>query len=287
MSVLLTRAADRSAATAREPGTPPVPGRWTGALVAAALGQAALMVGVIVAYRQGRHLAGDVGAPALRHASTVWHLERWLGLPSEASVQRLALHAHWLVHAMNVFYLTAHFPVTGVFLAWVWFRHRTAWPRVRAALILLTGAALAIHLAYPLAPPRLLPGHPLLDTGRLIGPTPYPEQAGHGYSNQYAAMPSLHIAWAVLVAWGVVTLSRRRRLRWLAVPYPVTTTLVVVITGNHYWLDGIVGVALLCLALRLSTAPVCDPVTWARRRRRARRGVPAAPRGQPAGAMYR
>jgi membrane-associated phospholipid phosphatase len=176
--------------------------------------------------------------------------------------------------------------VTGIFLAWVWLRHRDAWPRVRAALILLTGAALAIHLAYPLAPPRLLPGHPLVDTGRLIGPTPYPQRAGHGYSNQYAAMPSLHIAWAVLVAWGVITLSRRR-LRWVAVLYPVTTTLVVVVTGNHYWLDGIVGVLLLCLALRLSTAPICDPVTFVRQRRRARREVPAARHGRPAGAVSR
>jgi hypothetical protein len=286
VSVLSIRHDDRSAGTVSELGAVPVPGR-TKALVAATLGQAALVIGVIVGYRQGRHLVGDKGAAAVSHATTAWHVERWLGLPSEASLQHLALHADWLVHAMNVFYLTAHFPVTGVFLAWVWFRHRDAWPRVRAALILLTGAALAVHLAYPLAPPRLLPGHPLVDTGRLIGPTPYPEQAGHGYSNQYAAMPSLHIAWAVLVAWGVIALSRRRRLRWLAVLHPMATTLVVVVTGNHYWLDGIVGVLLLCLALRVSTARVCDPVTFVRRRRRALREVPAARHGRPAEAMSR
>lgn len=178
-------------------------GRWLGY----ALGQALLMAGLFMVYRLGRRLAAGHESVALGHAREVWQLERALGLPSEETVQRWALHSTTLVELANRFYMYVHFPASIVFLAWVLLRHRDHWARVRNALIALTGAALAIHLAYPLAPPRflsgVLPDVGIVDTGQLIGPSPYPSSTG-GSANQYAAMPSMHVGWAILEAWGVV-----------------------------------------------------------------------------------
>ncbi|MDT3444566.1 phosphatase PAP2 family protein [Pseudofrankia sp. BMG5.37] len=226
-------------------------GRWLGY----ALGQALLLAGLFKVYRLGRQLAAGHESDALGHAREVWHLERALGLPSEEAVQRLALHSTTLVELANRFYMYVHFPASILFLAWVLLRHRDHWARVRNALIALTGAALVIHLAYPLAPPRflsgVLPNVGIVDTGRLIGPSPYPSEGGS--ANQYAAMPSMHVGWAILEAWGVLTILRSRA-RWVALAHPVVTTLVVVLTGNHYWLDGIVGGLLVASAVWI-TAP--------------------------------
>ncbi|ONH27738.1 phosphatase PAP2 family protein [Pseudofrankia asymbiotica] len=226
-------------------------GRWLGYV----LGQALLLAGLFKIYRLGRQLAAGHESDALGHAREVWHLERALGLPSEESVQHLALHSTTLVELANRFYMYVHFPASIVFLAWVLLRHRDHWARVRNALIALTGAALVIHLAYPLAPPRflsgVLPDVGIVDTGRLIGPSPYPSPTG-GSANQYAAMPSMHVGWAILEAWGVVTILRSRA-RWLALAQPVVTTLVVVLTGNHYWMDGMVGGLLVVGAIWITT----------------------------------
>jgi len=233
--------------------------RWLGY----ALGQAVLMAGLFMTYRLGRRLAAGHEGRALAHARDVWQLERGFGLPSEAGLQRLALHSTTLVELANRFYMYVHFPASIVFLAWVLLRHRDQWSRVRNALIALTGAALAIHLAYPLAPPRflsgVLPDVNIVDTGRLLGPSPYPTDGGS--ANQYAAMPSMHVGWAILEAWAVITILRSRA-RWVALAQPIVTTLVVVVTGNHYWLDGLVGAALVVGAVWI-TAPGRGRQMWA------------------------
>ena len=136
-------------------------------------------------------------------------------------------------------------------LLWMmWFRpaHYT-W--VRRALVLLTCAAMAVHLLYPLAPPRLHPRLGMVDTGQLFGVSVYSGSPHTGIANQFAAMPSLHVAWAVLVAVGIIV-SSRTSWSWLSVAHPAVTLLVVVVTANHYWLDALIGIALLVGALWIS-----------------------------------
>jgi hypothetical protein len=108
----------------------------------------------------------------------------------------------------------------------------------------------------PMAPPRMLPG--FVDTlastssvGWWGGDASAPRGLG-ALTNQLAAMPSLHVGWAVWVAWVVVTHSTRRWVRVLAVAYPIGTTLVVVATANHYLLDAVAGAAVVAVAIRLS-----------------------------------
>lgn len=224
----------------------------------------ALLYGV---YSFSRHLADGREPQALRSALEVWRLERFLHLPSEVAVQNLALHSTTLISGANWYYICVHFPSIVALLLWVFVRHRGHWPRVRNALILATGLALTIHLLYPLAPPRFLSrvsDVSLVDTGAVYGPSPYGN--GDRLANEYAAMPSLHIGWAVLEAWAVVTILRHRA-RWLVVLQPVLTTLVVVVTANHYWLDGLVGAALVVIAI-----VVLDQVSRVLAARAARHG---------------
>lgn len=211
-------------------------------------------------------VTSTVGAQA--HGQAVWALERAWHLPNEAAAQQLILPHGWLVRAANLYYATLHFPVTNAFLLWLFIRHRDRYSPVRWVLVLVTSASLLVQLV-PVAPPRLLPGLGLVDTGLRYHQSVYPA-GGLGLADQLSAMPSVHVAWAVLVAAGAIWASRRR-WRWLVILYPLATTFVVTITGNHYWLDGAAGVALLALAV----AAVAGAYAAAGRYQSARVRIPA------------
>jgi hypothetical protein len=191
----------------------------------------------------GQWSLGRVGAAAQR-GRTIWHLERLAHLPSERSMQALVLQHRSVVHWLNVFYEQAHVPALGLCLVWLFTRHRHHYTRVRTVVALVTGTCLAIQL-FPVAPPRLLPHLGVVDTGALIGPSDY--AGGAPGIDQLSAMPSVHVAWALVVAGGVVWASTRR-WRWVALGYPVLTMFTVVVTGNHYWADGMVAVGLCGVA---------------------------------------
>ncbi|RJK95516.1 inositol phosphorylceramide synthase [Vallicoccus soli] len=208
----------------------------------------------MLAYRLARLITSGEVSEALGNARHVLHLEDLLGLPSELALQRAALSWTWLVEAANVYYAVVHFPATVAFLVWTYVRRRERYPWVRNTLIGLTAVALAVHLFTPLAPPRMLEGLGFVDTGAVLGPAVYgPPETDH-VTNQYAAMPSLHVGWAVFVALGLVVMTRGR-WRWLWLLHPAVTVLVVVATANHYWLDGIVAVVLLGLVLLAQRRP--------------------------------
>ncbi|NEE31001.1 inositol phosphorylceramide synthase, partial [Streptomyces sp. SID7982] len=147
-------------------------------------------------------------------------------------------------------------PATALFLVWLYWRRPAHYVRSRRVLAALTGAALVLHLLFPLAPPRMLPAAGLVDTGQVYGPTVYGQTpATDTMANQFAAMPSLHVGWAVMVALGLIAATRSRwRLLWLL--HPAITLFVVVGTANHYWLDAIVVVALLAVALAVFRLPL-------------------------------
>ncbi|SHN42663.1 phosphatase PAP2 family protein [Cryptosporangium aurantiacum] len=229
------------------PGTSMVASSAGNTLLRRALREIPLVAVLYLAYMGGRLLASHHTGTAFSHAESVWDFERLIGLPSEYTVQQAALHWSWLVEAMGVYYARVHFPATAAVLIWLFVRRPSAYPWFRWTLALLTGLALIGHVLYPLAPPRMLTGHGMIDTAHVYGQSVY-GPVGTGLANQFAAMPSLHVAWAVLVAIALVR-TLRSRWRWLAVAHPVITVIVVVVTGNHYWLDGIIGCALLLVAL--------------------------------------
>ncbi|QXJ20082.1 inositol phosphorylceramide synthase [Actinomadura graeca] len=234
--------------------------RVTGLAFAAAL-QFVLMAAVLGAYGYGRHLAdGDPGR-AFSNARWLWDLERALRLPDEASLQKGALRWDGWVRPANEYYVRVHFPAITVFMVWVYFWRRRAWPRVRAVILGSAAVALLVHFAFPLAPPRMLDGHGFVDLMTAYGPSAYSSEPGEGMTNQFAAMPSLHVGWALLIAWGVIR-HGRGRWRYLIAAHPVITFLVVVLTANHYWLDGVAGSAIVVAALWLTAGiPALDDRT--------------------------
>ncbi|MFD3722037.1 phosphatase PAP2 family protein, partial [Streptomyces sp. NPDC058674] len=224
-----------------------------------------LVAGLFVVYKAGRTLSTGRTDEAFRNAARIWDAERALHLPGEGAVQALLLHGDTLVHAANTYYAAVHFPATALFLVWLYVRRPEHYLWARRVLAVLTAAALALHLTFPLAPPRMLDAARLVDTGQVYGPTVYGAAPGADtMANQFAAMPSLHVGWALMVALGMIAATRPKappsgrkpgRLRLLWLLHPLLTLFVVVGTANHYWLDAIVVSVLLGAALLLVPRP--------------------------------
>ncbi|MDK9494226.1 phosphatase PAP2 family protein [Streptomyces katrae] len=243
-----------------------------------------LVAGLFAAYKAGRTLSTGRTDEAFRNAGRVWDAERALHLPGEGAVQRLLLHSDALVHTANTYYAAVHFPATALFLVWLYLRRPAHYLWTRRVLAVLTAAALVLHLSFPLAPPRMLDAARLVDTAQVYGPSVYgaaPET--DTMANQFAAMPSLHFGWALMLALGMIAATRSRwRALWLL--HPLATLLVVVGTANHYWVDAAVATLLLGTALLLvPRPPAADAAPAVRGLPRPRRSAQAADVG--AGAL--
>jgi hypothetical protein len=214
--------------------------RFTERSLLASVREVALVVSLFVLYLQVRHLTSGDLTKARSNADTVIDVERWFGVFSERSVQRLVLDSRLLIEFLDHYYVFVHFSASFTFMAWVFLRHPDAWRRIRAWFLGVTISGLAIHVAFPLAPPRMLTHEGFVDTLHVYGPSIYSRDVTESAANQLAAMPSLHFAWAVVVAAGFVSI-RRSRLSWLMVLHPAITLLAIVATANHYWLDAAVG----------------------------------------------
>ncbi|MFJ7586552.1 phosphatase PAP2 family protein [Streptomyces sp. NPDC097617] len=214
-----------------------------------------LVAGFFTVYKAGRLLSTDRTEEAFRNAGRIWDAERAVHLPGEGFVQRLLLHGDALVTSANTYYAGVHFPATALFLIWLYVRRPAHYLWARRVLAGLTAAALVLHLAFPLAPPRLLDAARLIDTAQVYGPSVYrAAPAEDTLANQFAAMPSLHFGWALMLALGMIAAtSSRWRLLWLL--HPLLTLIVIVGTANHYWLDAVVAAVLLGAALLLVPRP--------------------------------
>jgi hypothetical protein len=221
-------------------------------------GESAIIAGLYALWQ----LAGSVSLVGTRgaYARARWivRTERDWHLPRETDVQRLVLPYRWLGELCNLFYASMHFAALFALLLWLFIWHREAYPRARMTVVLLTASCLLIQLL-PVAPPRLLPQYGFVDLAQRYGQSVY---GGIASVDQLSAMPSVHVGWATLVAVTVTRVSQSR-WRWWIVVHPVVTTFVVIATANHFWLDGIVAIALLVCA-ELSQSLV------ARRRERSR-----------------
>lgn len=212
------------------------------------VGEVIIIVGLFFVYKYARLLIGHSDEVAFDNAGNVMDVESVLRLPSELHVQDVLLSSDLLAQLANAFYAYVHFPITGLFLVWLFLRSRQHYLHIRTVLILMTGASLAIHTVFPLAPPRMFGDLGFIDTAATYGPSVYhaaPE--ADSLANQFAAMPSLHFGWAVVVAIGVIRASSSPR-RWLWVLHPTVTLFVIVGTANHFWLDAVVAGALLLIA---------------------------------------
>ena len=241
-AVLLAAAGDAAEHARRAPRA----SRW-----ATRAGPFAREAGIVVALYALWQLAGNLSSGgyrgAIANAWWVWHAERTVRLPSELTVQRLLLPHPLLSEVANLYYATMHFGMLIALLVWLFARHRDGYPGVRNAVAASTAICLLISLL-PVAPPRMLTSLGFVDLAAHYGQSVYAALGSTAGADQLSAMPSVHVAWSVLVAWAVVTRGTSR-WRWLILLHPAVTVFVVVATGNHFWADGIVAASVVALVL--------------------------------------
>ena len=190
---------------------------------------------------------------ALGHAASILHAEASLHLDLEPSLNTIVSAHHWLALGVADYYDNAHFVVTFAVLAWLWAARPGDYRRWRSVLVVSNLIGFAVFWAYPMAPPRMLPG--FVDTvaaSHAIGSWHSGGLAAD--ANQYAAMPSLHLAWAAWSALAVWNTSRRRAVRTVAAIYPLLTAFAVIATANHLLVDSAAGLATAGVATSIEPA---------------------------------
>ncbi len=222
---------------------------WHSRFGGSLLRELALVVTLLLAYKYGRFFTKGHVSDALHNARDVISLERSLGVFSEARLQDLVVHDTALIRFLNVYYLVAHVAVTAAAFIWLYVRHPSTYRRFRNVMIVITVAGMSVHLLMPLAPPRMFPDLGFVDTARVFGPASYGAGSPYkGFANQFAAMPSLHFGWALVIAWALL-IATKSRWRFLVLAHPVITLAAIVLTANHYWLDAVVATILFAVAL--------------------------------------
>lgn len=226
------------------------------------------VVAFYLVYSAIRNLNDSNASEAFDHARQLIDLQETLGISIEQSVQSWALGFRPLIIASNYFYGSLHFVVTGGAMVYLFRKWTDDYPMWRNTLAIATGAALIGFALFPLMPPRLLPAHcdgpPVLackgefDYDDTLADDPaiwsFNSGAVNKISNQYAAMPSVHCAWALWCACVLVPRLRRWWAKLLAALYPVATVTAIVLTANHYLLDAVGGFLVLGVGFVLARA---------------------------------
>jgi len=203
---------------------------------------------------------------ALTHAKELIRIQEFLGINHEQLLQEWALHFKPIIVLCNYFYGSMHFVVTAGVAIYLFRKWSDAWPMWRNALAITTSLALIGFILWPLMPPRLLPSsYGFVDTlAKYRTFWSFNSGTVSKISNQYAAMPSVHCAWALWCTCVVVPRVRRNWVKVVFVLYPVATVTAIVLTGNHFVLDAVGGFAVLgigyTLARRVTRAGQGPPV---------------------------
>lgn len=222
-----------------------------------------------------RGLVGASEATAVQHAEQIISLERRLGIWWEPRLQEFILGSTWRIDLVNWIYIWAHWPVIALVVTWLILRHFDRYPQYRSALLISGVIGMIIFATYPVAPPRLMPGYDFVDTVseqsnsyRLLQPP--------ALANPYAAMPSLHFGWNLLMGIALVREASQRTLRVAGVLIPVAMLLSIVLSANHYLLDAVAGGVIVSFSLAIAT-PLTTLLTTAGTSLRGRIGPDNTP----------
>jgi hypothetical protein len=227
-------------------------GRWLPNGWLDALRQIALFGGAYYVYRIVRGIVDGQAGLAFENARTLVDWERAMGLFFEPGLQAWTKGVDWLMWFANWMYVNSHFVVTTTFLIWLYIARNHAYYFVRNMFMVSMGFALIGYLAYPTAPPRFMPEWGFTDTvANFVG-----EGAANSADllyNPFAAVPSMHVAFALMIAVPAVKLARSRVVKALWSVYPALVTFVVVATANHFWLDAAFGVVVAAASAVLAS----------------------------------
>jgi hypothetical protein len=199
-------------------------------------------------YTVGRNAVPEQESIAFRHGASVQHLQDALHLNFELSVNHFVAAREWLAQGMDYYYATLHFIVTIGVMVWLFVKRPHVYRGARTVIFVTSLLGLLGFYLYPLAPPRLLSQYDYIDTVVVYhtwGSLADPQIAEH--SNQFAAMPSLHIAWALWAGIAIFQCAKPMWVRLLGLLYPWLTLLVIVGTANHFIIDAVGGAAIVAV----------------------------------------
>ena len=203
--------------------------------------QIGLLLVVDLAYETVRGVADGQRVTAFAHGQAIIDLERGTHSFFEPAVQEFFLQANWVIDFANQVYMNSQFAVVLGFFFWVYFFRNEAYYFIRNMFIVAMGLGLVGYTLYPTAPPRLFPQYGFVDTINDFSNVNHDSALVKVFINPYAAVPSMHCAFALMVGLSAARLSRHWFTRALWVMWPALVTWVVIVTGNHYWVDAALG----------------------------------------------
>ena len=202
-------------------------------------------------YQLSRAIAIGGEDVAMAHAMDIVHFERALGVYVEPATQALVLPYEALKQVLNAVYMRAHLPVTILFFMWLYRYHRSNYAWVRNGFFVANAIAVIIYVVYPVAPPRLMEALGIVDTLRHSSGVDLYRGWRRHFFNQYAAVPSMHFGYSLLVSTGVVRWARPLWVKAVGILYAPLILLVIVVTGNHFVMDAAAGGLVMALAFVL------------------------------------
>jgi hypothetical protein len=239
--------------------------------------QIALFAAAYYVYRLTRGVADDPAAAttAFRNARDLIDIERTLNVFIEPSVQAFASGERWLMDVLAWLYINAQTSVTLGALAWIYLRRNESFYFVRNMFLVAFGIALIGYSVFPTAPPRFLPEWGFIDSVAQFTGVPQDSVAVDALFNPYAAVPSMHAGFAIMIGWPLARLVKPRGLKVFWASYPLIVTFVIVATANHFLADAFLGA---CTAGLGAIAARClgrvRPAAWSFRQQ-AERAAPA------------
>jgi hypothetical protein len=210
--------------------------------------QLVLFCGAYWLYQLVRGVVDGRAAAAFDNAREVIRIERGLGLFIEPSVNTWATANEWIGDVTAWMYVNVHFVVTTVALAWIYLRRNDRFYFVRNMFLVSMGLALILYVLVPTAPPRMLPEWGFTDSVAQFTGVDHDSGSAGLLFNPYAAIPSMHVAFSLMLGVTMAHLVRRRWAKALWYAYCPMVTFVVIATANHFWIDGFLGAAVAAVS---------------------------------------
>jgi hypothetical protein len=203
--------------------------------------QLVLFCGAYWLYRLVRGMVDGRTVEAFDNARHVINIEQALGLFFEPSVNAWATANDVVTDVASWMYMNSHFAVTTVTLAWIYLRRNERFYFVRNMFMVAMGLALVGYMALPTAPPRMISGYGFHDSVAAFTGVDADTGSAGVLFNPYAAIPSMHVAFSLMLGVTMARMTRRRWAQALWYLYPPVVTFVVIATANHWWIDGFLG----------------------------------------------
>jgi hypothetical protein len=223
-------------------------GRWLPHGYGDAARQLSLFVVAELCYESVRGIADSTRETAFANGANVISFEKGLHTFFEPNLQAIFIQHRWIIDFANFMYMNSHFVVTTAFLVWLYLFRNQNFYFVRNMFMVAMGLAIVGYALLPTAPPRLFPNEGFVDTITDFAQVNHDSGLVKLFVNPYAAIPSMHVAFSLMIGMTGALIARHTWVRAIWCVYPVLVFWVVVVTANHFWVDGAVGVLVAVLA---------------------------------------